>query len=157
MDRAIIYEQILQGFLEAGRRCRQRSFSADLQALDLTMAQMKAIWFLQQGPSHMSKIAAALGVALPSTTATIDRLVVRGLVKRREDLADRRLVVCSLTEQGEAFAGSFEELQRTTFKELLSNLDESELETVLKAVSILAGTVDRESRDLWNVEAPALS
>lgn len=136
-DRQAIYDQVLQGFTAVSRYCRQRDFPEELQTLDLTMAQLKAIWFLQQGQTNMSRIASALGVALPSATATVDRLVQRGLVQRSEDLTDRRLVVCALTDKGESLAGAFEEFQRTTFRELLASLSDQELATVLRATTLL--------------------
>ncbi len=135
--REAIYQRILEGFTAVSRHCRQRDFPEELQSLDLTMAQMKAIWFLQQGAAHMSRIASALGVALPSATATVERLVQRSLVVRNVDPADRRLVVCTLTEKGQALARTFEEFQRTAFTDLLASLTEEQLQTVLQAVTIL--------------------
>ena len=146
-DRNATYARILQGFTAVSRYCRQRDFPAELQTLDLTMAQLKAIWFLQQGPAHMSRIASALGVALPSATSTVDRLVQRDLVQRREDPADRRLVVCSLTEKGLGLAGAFEEFQRTTFTQLLASLTDSELATVLEAVTLLQDAGQRPAAE----------
>lgn len=136
-ERQAIYDQVLQGFTAVSRFCRQRDFPEELQTLDLTMAQLKTIWFLQQGQTNMSRIASALGVALPSATATVERLVQRDLVQRHEDPTDRRLVVCSLTDKGVSLAGAFEEFQRTTFRTLLASLSDEELATVLKATTLL--------------------
>ena len=48
----------------------------------------------------MSGIAERLGVEMPSATTMITRLVGKGLVERQQDPADRRAVVCSLTQEG---------------------------------------------------------
>src|SRR5438552_7075407 len=120
-------EAIISMIMEVSRRCRQRFQPQD----DLTMAQLKAVLFLEQGPSPMSKLASGLQVSLPSATATIDRLVERGLVQRREEPADRRLVVVSLAHDGEALVATFYAGNRAAFMELLNALDDSELRTVL--------------------------
>src|SRR5262245_19650787 len=53
--------------------------------VDLTMSQLKVVVLLySQGPAHMSRLATALGVSLPTATGIVDRLVERGLVMREE-------------------------------------------------------------------------
>jgi DNA-binding MarR family transcriptional regulator len=55
------------------------------------------------GPLNLSAVAAGLGVNASTASRTCDRLVVAGLVDRREHADDRRQVALSLTERGADF------------------------------------------------------
>lgn len=80
----------------------RRVLPTNWSTLDLTMSQLKVVFLLYaQGPAHMSRLATALGVSLPTATGIVDRLVERGLVTREESPGDRRLVVIRLSEHGE--------------------------------------------------------
>src|SRR5579859_713955 len=79
------------------RELREPSTQAWLE-LDVSMAQLKLLFFtFYRGPATVGKIASALGVTLPSASATIDRLVRSGLLERRSDPSDRRVVINQVT------------------------------------------------------------
>lgn len=138
-DRQALCNAIVQQLQQITRRARHLCREPrDSRVFDLSMAQLKALLFLEEGPAHMSRIASALQVSLPSATGTIDRLVERGLVERHEDPADRRLVVCALTAEGEAEAASIYDYNRVAVERLLSGVADTDLEIILQAFSILA-------------------
>jgi len=59
----------------------------------LSMPQIRVLFFLNRaGPSAVGEVAAGVEVSQPSATETLDRLVRAGLVKRKVDAADRRVV-----------------------------------------------------------------
>lgn len=73
------------------------------QAMEVTMSQAKTLALLENlGPLRMGSIANLLGSGLSATTALVDRLVDKDLVRRSSDPADRRVVVCELTDTGRA-------------------------------------------------------
>ena len=142
MTRQETTEAILERMNEVFRRFRHHFREPrEVELFELTMSQMKALLFLEEAPAQMSKIAAALGVTLPSATGIIDRLVDRGLVSRQVDPMDRRLVICALTEAGVHLAASLYTGHRAAFSELLAALNEQELRIVLQAFSILGRAV----------------
>ncbi|RMF84484.1 MAG: YHS domain-containing protein [Nitrospinota bacterium] len=55
----------------------------------------------RQGESMMRALAEECAVALSTMTGVVDRLVKKGLVQRRHSEEDRRVVLVSLTRQGE--------------------------------------------------------
>lgn len=109
----------------------------DIGLFELTMPQCRAVCFLAEGPARMSRIAEALEVSLPSATATIDRLVERGLVSRGEDPEDRRLVICELTGEGRRVISSLYDADLATTRVLLSSLTYEELQVVLQALLLM--------------------
>jgi DNA-binding MarR family transcriptional regulator len=66
--------------------------------LSLTSATVLAR--LHEGPQRVTDLAALELVAQPTMTALVGRLEARGLVERRRDGADRRVVTVALTPAG---------------------------------------------------------
>ena len=104
---------------------------------DLTMPQCRIVLFLAEGPAHMTRIASSLGIALPSATGVVDRLVERSLVHRTEDPDDRRLVICSLTKLGLDMATNLYEADVEILNSLLAPLTAEELGVILKGMQLL--------------------
>ena len=117
-----------------------RSASTDITfEIELTYPQNLALQALMENsPSTMSDFANWLKISHGVATRTVDRLVEKGLVERRHDEADRRVVLVSLSEKGREYAekivanhlerlGSvFEavnEEQRQAFMSLLEQID----------------------------------
>ena len=120
--------------------------SAAWTGLDLTMPQAKTLFYLADGPRRMSSIAERLGVEMPSATTMIGRLVAKGLVERRQDPADRRAVVCSLTQAGRDAVERFWSLRAARTEALAAALTTEELEIVVPAMEIMADAARRSGR-----------
>ena len=112
---------------------------------DLTMPQCRIVLFLSEGPANMSKIASSLGITLPSATGVVDRLVERNLLSRQEDPDDRRLVICSLTEQGRQMSDSLYEADVETLGSLVRSLSAEELRVLLEGMSLLISSAQRQA------------
>ena len=128
------------GRMQGRMRGRPSSAWTDL---DLTMPQAKTLFYLADGPRRMSGIASRLGVEMPSATTMIDRLVVKGLVERRQDPGDRRAVVCSVTPAGRDAVEKFWSLRAARIESLADNLSDEDLEIVVPAMKIMANAVCR--------------
>ena len=111
--------------------------------LNLTMPQVKTLFLLAEEPMRMRGIAGRLGVEMPSATTMIDRLVVKGLVERRQDPGDRRAVVCSVTPAGRDAVEKFWSLRAARIESLADNLSDEDLEIVVPAMKIMANAVCR--------------
>ena len=136
VEKLIEYMACLQGQMRAG----PASAWADL---DLTMPQARTLFYLADGSRRMSTIAGRLGVEMPSATSMIDRLVVKGLVERGQDPADRRAVVCSLTPAGRDAVEKFWSLRAARTESLAAVLSTQELEIVVPAMRIMADATRR--------------
>src|SRR5690242_7166321 len=67
----------------------------------ITLPQFRLLSVLDvDGPSNLAALAQRLGVNPSVTTRMIDRLTSAGLVDRRVNPANRRVVVLSLTDSG---------------------------------------------------------
>jgi DNA-binding MarR family transcriptional regulator len=86
----------------------------------------------------MSELAAARNIALNTATSLVDRLVMAGLVERRSDPSDRRVVRVEVTPEGRLLVARLRLVRRTTMRRLLDQLDDEEIERIAAALPALA-------------------
>ncbi len=104
----------------------------------LTIPQIKTLLLLQEiGPSRMGVISLHLGRALSATTTVVDRLVARDLVDRGSDPADRRVVICQLSETGKQVTEQFWGIARERLDAVVDLLGEEDLAIVVRGLEIL--------------------
>ena len=79
---------------------------AMLEELDLSMTHVKALHVLdgcaQQHQLTVKELGEHLGLSLPGASRTVDGLLKRGLLERREDEHDRRMKRVSISADGRA-------------------------------------------------------
>jgi len=70
--------------------------------LDLSLTQMKTMHALSDSGAELSvkELADRLGLSLPGTSRTVDALLRRGWLERREDEHDRRMKRVGITPAG---------------------------------------------------------
>ncbi|GAA1382705.1 MarR family winged helix-turn-helix transcriptional regulator [Catellatospora chokoriensis] len=91
------------------------------QGADVTLTQYRTLVVLaSRGPQRAADLAADLGVQPSTVSRLIDRLVQRGLVVRRQDATDRRVVWMTLTGQGKDLVGTTMRQRRQRLSELLA-------------------------------------
>lgn len=99
-EKAALVQELLQSIGELFEYLAP-SFAIDLQASDITVAQLRVLLGLRTlGSSPMSSIADAVGVVPSTATGIVDNLVGKGLVLRDPDPNDRRRVICKLSPDG---------------------------------------------------------
>lgn len=105
---------------------------------DLTLAQLSIlVTLLDQGPIRMTDLAAHERVRTPTTTVAIRRLEKIGLVKRSRDPSDLRAVLVDITPRGLAVHRESLTNRIAALAALLSQLSESDLDTLTKALAPL--------------------
>jgi len=105
---------------------------------DITVAQLRVLLVLYaQGPSRMSSIASCIGIAISTATSIVDNLVKKGLVIRSEDAEDRRLVICTLSSEGQALINRLWMLSRGQIEKLLEGLTLEQLKKTAEVVGFI--------------------
>src|SRR5579859_5164648 len=79
-------------------------------------------------------LAEHVGVEVPSLVRQIDQLCAAGLMERRDDPADGRAKILSLTEAGRGQAVAIETLLQDVRSRLLLHIDDEDLATMLKSL-----------------------
>ena len=104
------------------------------------------------GELPMGALADALDVSQASITGIIDRMEQRGIVERRRDGDDRRVVRVATTDEGRRLIGLVDAQRREHIAQLLQELNDLELEGFLTGLSALRAARERHQGP---AEAPA--
>ena len=108
------------------------------QQTELTVAQLKALFTLaDSGPTPIGGVAARLRIGLPAASSLVERLVEQGLVRRREDRADRRRTLAETTEEGRALAERLRQGSREALRTSMERMQSDDLEALVRGLAAL--------------------
>jgi DNA-binding MarR family transcriptional regulator len=97
----------------------------------------------RKGPLPVSAIGKQLFIAKQNMTTLIDRLMGDGLVERKDDAADRRIINIVITEKGEGFLKEKRLGLKKIVRENLSKLSDKEIESLHSAFRVIATVVHK--------------
>jgi DNA-binding MarR family transcriptional regulator len=129
------------------KNCASDLFEA-LGTLDLTMTQVKLLHYLEDADRELTlkELAELVLVSLPAASRTVDDLVRRGFVERREDPEDRRMKRVRLTDTGRTIIRRVNEARLSGIEQFAETLTSTErrklaaaLATLLERPEIAAG------------------
>lgn len=114
------------------RRLRQQGDA------DASPTQLSALATIERrGPITLGELATAERVQPPTVTAAIQRLETQGLVRRRTDEADRRVVRVEITAPGRKLLARHRSLKTAYLARRLRSLTAEERATLERASEIL--------------------
>ncbi|WP_249336113.1 MarR family winged helix-turn-helix transcriptional regulator [Sinomonas gamaensis] len=105
----------------------------------VTTPQLRVLVLIAlQGPQNLGAVARELGVHPSNATRTCERLVVAGLLSRREDPADRRFLQLDVTDSGRDLVESVMEHRRKAIAQVIENIPAASRESVASAMATFA-------------------
>ncbi len=108
------------------------------RARELSVPQFRTLLYIHRHPdASLTDVAEYLGSTAPSTSALVDGIVARNLVKRQESQVDRRRITLNLTDQGKSILDAAHDETQTFLAELLAGLSALERDTVVQAMHAL--------------------
>jgi DNA-binding MarR family transcriptional regulator len=117
----------------------------------VTLPQLRVLVMVaSRGPLNLAAVARGLGVHSSNATRVCDRLVVAGLLDRRDDPADRRNLQLDLTEEGRRLVDRMMDHRRAAIMDALGRMpavERAALVPVLRSFAAAAGEIDDES--MW--------
>jgi DNA-binding MarR family transcriptional regulator len=93
---------------------------------------------LTHGPHSVGHLAEVLGVSPPAATQLVDRLVEHGMVERRHDPADRRVVLVDYVPAMRDVARRLMEVRRRRLTEAMERLSDEEARMFVRGLRSLA-------------------
>jgi len=125
------------------KNCNADLFEA-VGALELTLTQIKLLHHLEdQGRELTLKEAGELvHVSLPAASRTVEDLVRRGFVERREDAEDRRMKRVGLTDAGRSVIRRLNGARLSGLAQFAESLNAVERDRLAGALSILLERAD---------------
>jgi DNA-binding MarR family transcriptional regulator len=131
LDTAVI--DLMQSIGVLLRRVRAASGSHELSLTEASVMGRLA----KDGPATTADLARAEGMKPQSMGTTIAALEEMGMVERKPHPTDGRQVNIGLTAKGAAVRKSAKDAKQTWLMQAISQLDESERETLFKAGEII--------------------
>ncbi len=130
-------EERLEQFLLRLAWLELRHLETDLAPYGLTVNQAFALMSLARAGDTcpMTELAGAACRSQGTMTGIIDRLVRNGLVERKTDQADRRVVLVNLTPAGRDFLNSIRQARLDRLDAMLEGLPEAEREALCELLS----------------------
>jgi DNA-binding MarR family transcriptional regulator len=130
----------LQGLMAAVVRSQPR---------DMSLTSLSTLSTLEQtGPRRITDLAACEGVAQPTMTALVSALERSGLVERRADPDDRRVVLVALSPDGLDYIQTRQRTLVDVFAQLIVKLPTDQIDQLVLAIPALTRlqTLDEERR-----------
>jgi len=129
--------QIIQALAPLLAQHRQR-MAARCHAHGVSLLGFQVLAVLEMHDTiPMGRLADELRVALPNATGLVNRMEERGLVARRDDPGDRRIVLVALTPDGRRLIGEMESERRERMGRLFGQLNPGQQDRLLQAVKDL--------------------
>jgi DNA-binding MarR family transcriptional regulator len=117
----------------------------------VTLPQLRVLVMVAtRGPLNLTAVAEGLGVHPSNATRTCDRLVVAGLLDRRDSPGDRRQLELTLTRRGEQLIASVLRHRREAIAEVVGRMPAAQRRQLAGALDAFADASDE-------VTDPALS
>lgn len=105
----------------------------------ITVPQVRVLFLLAEaGDASAGDLAEWLHVAAPTVTGITDRLVRQGMIERRPDPSDRRIVRLALTAEGVQLTTEITDTSRAYLRKVFGRLSEERLRALAKSLDELA-------------------
>jgi DNA-binding MarR family transcriptional regulator len=141
-------DESLGWLLNNAARLMQRRFSTKLAPYGVTPPQwgvLVALWDLD-GLS-LSELAHRSFFDGPTMTGIVDRLEHGGLVERRRDSQDRRVISVYLTDAGRALRSVLPPLSEETNREAIAGLSEAQVRQLTEILHHIVGNLEHTTAE----------
>jgi DNA-binding MarR family transcriptional regulator len=118
---------------------------------EVTLTQYRSLVVLaSRGPQTMATLAEAVAVTAPTASRLCERLVRKGLVRRRTDPNDRRQVRIALTKSGRQLIDAVSIRRRREITDLLAAIPPETQRSVAVALAQLAESAGEVPEQDWS-------
>jgi DNA-binding MarR family transcriptional regulator len=104
-----------------------------------TAAQLSALSVLMSGPKTLGELAAAEQVRAPTISRLAAEMERIGLIRRRPDPGDRRVVRVEMTAKGRRVLSKGRELRIADIESRVRRIDPRDVDALERAVGIIEG------------------
>ena len=130
-DRAALESELLDEMTSWSSRDRGPAFKT-WHRHALSLVHLNVLFELEsEGPLSLRRLAEAMDVSDASATGIVDRMEKRGLVERRHDAGDRRVVLVYIADAGRRVFSDMAAHRRELLANLLGQLNETEMSALL--------------------------
>ncbi|MDA9946941.1 MarR family transcriptional regulator [Candidatus Marinimicrobia bacterium] len=113
----------------------QRVFRTKVVPKDLPYSQVQAIIIIPSDGIEMSELSLTLGLDNSTVTRLVERLEVKGFVKRKKNKLDKRSIIVSLKKKGMSIQKSIEKKLDEIGEQIFFETNQSQKEISLENLS----------------------
>jgi DNA-binding MarR family transcriptional regulator len=118
---------------------------------EVTLTQYRSLVILaSRGPQSLAALAEAVAVTPPTASRLCERLVRKGLVRRRSDRSDRRQVRVALSAAGQSLVDAVTARRRREIADLLASVPAKDQRSVVAALRQLAASAGEVPEQDWS-------
>jgi DNA-binding MarR family transcriptional regulator len=120
-------------------------------AEQVTLTQYRTLVVLaSRGPQSLAELAQAVDVTPPTATRMCDRLIKKGLIMRRHDRGDRRLVRLTLAQKGQELVDAVTIRRRSEIAQLLEAIPSDQQAPLVDSLQRLAAAAGEVPEQDWS-------
>jgi DNA-binding MarR family transcriptional regulator len=112
-----------------------------------TMPQLIVLGTIKEGARTIGEISQLVDLSYSTVSGIVDRLERNGIVVRKRDEHDRRIVWVELAGKLECMEGKVPSIQ--DFEQLFADLSSDEIEKVTDVMTLLIGQLEKRRDVLW--------
>jgi DNA-binding MarR family transcriptional regulator len=117
---------------------------------EVTLTQYRTLVVVASRGAHsLAGLAEAVGVTPATATRMCDRLVRKGLIRRREERGDRRLLRVVLTEKGRTLVDTVTDRRRREIEHMMGEIPPEEQAVLIEALGRLAAAAGEVPEQHW--------
>jgi DNA-binding MarR family transcriptional regulator len=111
---------------------------------DLTVPQFRSLLFIARNPGcSLLAVAEHLGLTPPTVSKMVDKMVHNRLVRRKPSTTDRRMIVLTLTPEGQPILEIARNGTQARITETLAALPADKLDLIHQAMNLLSPLFSR--------------
>ena len=119
-------------------RTLRHDFHGLMQGSGFTFPQLSVISILaKSGEQKVSDISEKMRLSDSTVSGILDRLEHKGIIERKRNKDDRRVVKIHLSQESQELCRKFQQQKKEYFMHLLSELSEQEINNIIKGLEIL--------------------
>ena len=112
---------------------------------DLTVPQFRSMLFIDRNPGcSLLAVAEHLGLTSPTVSKMVDKMVHNRLVKRESSSTDRRMIVLTLTPEGQPILEAARNGTQANITKTLATLPANKLDVIHQAMILLSPLFSRQ-------------
>lgn len=136
----ITIDRFWEAFPAVWTQIRENIRSIASEDFGISVEQFHVLRHIRKGIHSVSELAAAKRISRPAISQSVDALVEKGLITRRQSREDRRYVELDLTPEGTDMLNAIFEKNHSWLAEAMEDLTAEELECIAQAMKVLRKT-----------------
>ncbi len=138
-----LIDQIWETIPSTWNKVRSHLHGVAMEKFEVTQEQWHILRHIHKGINSVSELAQVKLITRSAMSQSVEVLVEKGLVERRQNAQDRRFVLLYLTEKGDELVSTILQLNREWMMEKMTALTTEEIQTMIGGMQLLKGVFDQ--------------